>query len=200
MSIHRAVSSCILIAGVCAAFAFGPARAADSRDATATAKPAQATVVFVCKYGSAKSLWAADRFNKLAEQRGLSVRAIGRAANPGSFVHTRVLDGVVRGMALEGSNVADYKIQVLTPEEAAAATRLVHISLQGEPDPDSAVAAALHVPEERWEDVPSMLRGPDGTLDKSGRAYNQAMIQMLPRVDALVEEIASKPVSLGAVR
>jgi len=45
-----------------------------------------------------------------------------------------------------------------------------------------------------------MLRGPDGTLDTSGRAYNQAMIQMLPRVDALVEEMASKPVSLGAVR
>ncbi|MEA2946742.1 MAG: hypothetical protein QOI40_2072 [Alphaproteobacteria bacterium] len=197
MSIHTAVSSCIL-AGVCFAFAFWPARAADSRDTTA--KPAQATVVFVCKYGSAKSLWAADRFNKLAEQRGLAVRAIGRAANPGSFVHTRVLDGVVRGMALEGSNVADYKIKVLTPEEAAAATRLVHISLQGEPDPDSSVAAALHVPEERWEDVPSMLRGPDGAIDKSGRAYNQAVIQLLPRVDALFEEIANKPVSLGAVR
>jgi hypothetical protein len=198
MSIHTAVSSCILAAGVCFAFAFEPARAVDTPDTTA--KPAKATVVFLCKYGSAKSLWAAERFNKLAEQRGLAVRAIGRAANPGSFVHTRVMDGVVRGMALEGSNVADYKVQVVTPEEAAAATRLVHISLQGEPDPDSSVATALHLREERWEDVPSMLRGPDGALDKSGRAYNQAVIQLLPRVDALVDEIANKPVSLGAAK
>jgi hypothetical protein len=45
-----------------------------------------------------------------------------------------------------------------------------------------------------------MLRGPDGAIDKSGRAYNQAVIQLLPRVDALFEEIANKPVSLGAVR
>jgi len=190
MSIPRAVSRCLLTAGLGVALVYAPAFAADSP--TSSAKPAGPTVVFVCKYGSVKSLVATERFNRLAEQRGVAVRAIARAANPGTL-HTEVIELVARQLALEGSNVANYQPRVLTPEEAAAAIRVVHILLQGEPDPDSSVAAATaHVPEEQWDDVPSMLIGPDGTVDTTGHQYAKSRSQLIPHVDALFEEVISK--------
>jgi protein-tyrosine-phosphatase len=202
MSIHHAASSCLLVAGLCAALACAPVFAADSPGSTT--KPADSTVVFVCKYGSVKSLVAATRFNQLAEQRGLSVRAIGRAANPGTL-HTEVPKVVIQGLARDGIDVANYKPQVLAPEEAAAAMRVVHISLQGEPDPDSSVAAAASpVKEERWDDVLSMLRpsdangSPTGDVDLSGQTYHKAETVMISHIQAMLDELAKKPASTAA--
>jgi hypothetical protein len=42
---------------------------------------ADSTVVFVCEHGSSRSLVAASLFNRVAEERGLSVRALSRAAS-----------------------------------------------------------------------------------------------------------------------
>jgi protein-tyrosine-phosphatase len=200
--IHRTILSCILTASLGAALACGPAFAADAPNASPNW--AQPTVVFVCKYGSVKSLVAAERFNRLAEQRGLAVRAISRAANPEN-VHAKVPELVVRQMALEGFKVADVKPQVLTPEEASAALRVVHISLQGEDDPISAVAQATsHAPIEVWDDVPSMLRlidasgAPKGPVDLTGRTYQMTRGLLIPHVDALVEELAKKQSSAAA--
>ena len=202
MSIYRAVLSGLLTAGFGAALACGPAYAAG--EPNATPRWAQPTVVFVCKYGSVKSLVAAERFNRLAAQKGLSVRAISRAANPEN-VHEKVPELVARQMALEGFQVANLKPQVLTPEEAAAALRVVHISLQGEDDPISAVAKATSpVPIEVWDDVPSMLRpsdaggNPTGAPDLTGRTYHKTRGLLIPHVDALVDELAKKQGGVAA--
>jgi len=191
MANYRVVSSFALILGLGSAFITGPVLAAEPQTA------ARPTVVFMCKYGSVKSLVAAERFNKLAEMRGLSVRAIGRAANPGT-IHDDVPEVVARNLTLEGSDVSNYQPQILKPEEAAAAIRVVHISLQGEADPDSAVAASVHATEERWDDVPTMLIGPDGKVDQTGRQYNKARSLLVSHVDALFEEVAKKSNTLVA--
>jgi protein-tyrosine-phosphatase len=191
MSNYRLLSSFALILGLSSALVAGPTLAAEPET------PGRPTVVFMCKYGSVKSLVAAERFNKLAEMRGLSVRAIGRAANPGT-IHDEVPEVVARNLALEGSDVSNYQPSILKPEEAAAAIRVVHISLQGEPDPDSTVAASVHVPEERWDDVPTMLIGPDGKVDQTGRQYNKARSLLVSHVDALFEEVAKKSNTLVA--
>jgi protein-tyrosine-phosphatase len=191
MSNYRIVSSFALILGLSSALVAGPALAAEPQT---SGRP---TVVFMCKYGSVKSLVAAERFNKLAEMRGLSVRAIGRAANPGT-IHDEVPEVVARNLTLEGSDVSNYEPKILKPEEAAAAIRVVHISLQGEPDPDSAVAASVNVREERWDDVPTMLIGPDGKVDETGRQYNKARSLLVSHVDALFEEVAKKSNTLVA--
>jgi protein-tyrosine-phosphatase len=191
MSNYRVVSSFALILGLGSALVASSALAAEPQT---SGRP---TVVFMCKYGSVKSLVAAERFNKLAELRGLSVRAIGRAANPGT-IHDEVPEVVARNLALEGSDVSNYEPRILKPEEAAAAIRVVHISLQGEPDPDSAVAASVHVSEERWNDVPTMLIGPDGKVDQTGRQYNKARSLLVSHVDDLFEEVAKKANTLVA--
>lgn len=196
MSLYRTVSNCILAGGFGVALACGPAFVADAQDSTA--KPAQPTVVFVCKYGSVNSVVAAERFNRLAKQRGLAVRAIGRAANPGTL-HTEVPEVVIRELALEGANVATYKPKVLAPEEAAAALRVVHITVHGQPDPNSSVAAAAaHVPEERWDDVPSMVTGADGNIDESGRQFTKARTPLVLHVDELLDEVAKTAGGIAA--
>ncbi len=113
-------------------------------------------------------------------------------------------DLVARQMALEGFQVADVKPQVLTPEEATAALRVVHISLQGEDDPISAVAKATSpAPIEVWDDVPSMLRIsdengiPTGKVDLTGRTYHKTRALLIPHVDALFEEFARKERSVA---
>ena len=98
MSMYRAVSP-LLAAGFGVALYCGQALGAGPQDSGA--KAPEPKVVFLCKYGSVKSLVAAETFNKLAEQRGLSLRAIGRAANPGTF-HTEVHQVVVNGLAQDG--------------------------------------------------------------------------------------------------
>jgi protein-tyrosine-phosphatase len=196
MSDYRALSSSyIVLASLGIALTCGPVCAAEPADALS--KAPHPTVVFMCKYGSVKSLVAAERFNKLAEQQGLSVRAIGRAANPGTL-HTDVPEVVARELALEGSNVSNYQPSVLKPEEAASAIRVVHISLQGEPDPDSTVVASVRGTEERWDDVPTMLIGSDGKVDQSGQQYTKARARLVSHVDALFDDIAKKSNTLVA--
>lgn len=192
----------VFAATVTVACLAGPAAAQQPSPNASFAEP---TVVFVCKYGSVKSLVAAERFNRLAEMRGLKVRAISRAANPEN-VHAKIPELVAHQMALEGFKVADVKPQVLSAEEATAALRVVHISLQGEDDPISAVAKMkAPVPIEVWDDVPSMLRLldasglPRGPVDTTGRTYQSTRALLVPHVDALVDEL-SKTQSTAAVK
>jgi hypothetical protein len=100
-------------------------------------------------------------------------------------------------MELEGYKVAEVKPQVITADEAAKAVRVVHISLQGEEDPISAIAKSnARVALERWDDVPSMLRPsdakgiPTGAADLTGRTYQKTRGLLIPHVDALVDELA----------
>lgn len=176
----HAVLRSVLAAGFCAALGCGAALAADAQ--TLSPKPGTPVVAFVCSHGTIKSLNAAERFNRLAEQRGLSVRAISRAANEAS-VDPKVPDPVARDMAKEGYSVADVKPKVLSHEEAASALRVVHISLEGNvDDPDAAAAKDRRV--ERWDGIPSGLR-----------LYDVMSQMIAERVDAMIEEFAQKQAS-----
>ena len=55
-------------------------------------------VVFVCEHGAAKSVLAATYFNHLAQQRGLSIRALARGTSP----DLEIPHPVVAGLAREG--------------------------------------------------------------------------------------------------
>jgi protein-tyrosine-phosphatase len=182
MSNNHAVSRRLLAAGFGAALACGPAFGADLPGS----RSADPTVVFVCSFGSVKSLMATERFNRMAEKRGLAMRAISRATSE-KTVHAKVPDSVVKAMALEGFQVTDVKPLALTREEATAAIRVVHISLEGIDDP--LPAQAVHRPVERWDGIPSAVRD-----------YNTARSMLVPRVDALFEELAKKQASVAATK
>lgn len=180
MSNHCTILSCILV-GLGVSLAVGPASAADTPGTASTP-----TVVFVCKYGSVKSLVATERFNRLAEQRGLTVRAISRAANT-EVKHDKVPEKVLYELSLEGYNVANIPDpSVITPAEAAKALRVVHISLttsDTEADPMSRAATELARDRiEHWDNIPRMFND-----------WHKARGLMLPRVDAMIDEFAKNP-------
>jgi len=112
---------------------------------------AEPTVVFVCEHGSSRSLLAASLFNRMAEERGLSVRALSRAASE-KTADQSVPAPLAKQMAADGFQVEDFKPKALTASEAVAATRIVTLQF------DASVEAANEAPVERWSDIGSPSR------------------------------------------
>jgi protein-tyrosine-phosphatase len=160
----------------CAAFASAPAFAVDAPQSSSGAKQ---TVVFICSHGTIKSLMAAQRFNKMAAERGISVRAISRAANAHT-VDKFVPDKVADAMTKDGYYVDEVVPKILTQDEAAKALQVVHVSLE-DPSDDPDAKPAVGVAVKRWDGIPSGLRD-----------YPTAKKMINERVDAMVEEYAKK--------
>src|SRR5262245_45791853 len=112
---------------------------------------AEPTVVFVCEHGSSRSLLAASLFNQMAEERGLSARALSRAASE-KTADQSVPAPLAKQMTADGFQVEGFRPRALTASEAAAATRIVTLQF------DEAVEAANEAPVERWSDIGSPSR------------------------------------------
>ena len=133
--------------------------------------PAARPVVFVCEYGSKKSVLAAALFNRLAESRGLAARAVARGLNPDAEIPPTIRDA----LGAEGLDVGLERPTSLTPAEAAAAPLLVTFA---EPQPDVGVApGALR----DWSAVPPLSED-----------YARARADIGARVDALIRELESE--------
>jgi arsenate reductase (thioredoxin) len=102
-------------------------------------------VLFVCLHASAKSLIAAEYFNKLAAERRLPFRAVSAGIEPDAAVPPHV----VAGMRGDGCDVSHRVPERLTRELAAPA----RIAISFEPDLGPYVRSTCRV--ERW-DVPAV--------------------------------------------
>jgi arsenate reductase (thioredoxin) len=126
--------------------------------------PEQSLVLFVCLHASAKSLIAAEYFNKLAAERRLPFRAISAGTEPDSAVPPHV----VAGMRGDGYDVSRRIPLTLTRELAAPA----RIAISFEPELAGYIAPGCTV--ERWS-VPAVSED-----------YAVARDAIKGRVDALV--------------
>ena len=107
------------------------------------------TILFVCLHGSAKSLIAAEHLNKLAQANALQIRAESAGLEPDNEVPAPV----IAGLAADGIDVRGYKPRRVTPEQLAAATRVVSFGCSlGELLPATSSVA-------RWDDVPMVSDG-----------------------------------------
>jgi len=151
MTLHRS-------ALFAAAFAIASlmAQAAQSAELAAS-KPA--AVVFICEHGISKSLVAAMLFNRIAEQRGLAVRAVSRAVSP-QTVASNVPAGLMQNLDLDGFPVKDFRPQAVTPSETSGAARVVVIGYDGN------VGAIGTAAAEHWDDVPAASLEYDGAKQK----------------------------------
>src|SRR5438105_8480439 len=103
-------------------------------------------VLFVCLHGSAKSLIAAEYFNRLAAARGLGARATSAGTEPDDVIPPRV----IQGLRADGIDVEGRRPQRPTPPDVAG--------------PAAAVTFGCHLGElasrarriERWDDVPAV--------------------------------------------
>ena len=106
------------------------------------------TIVFVCLHGAAKSVLAAHCWNRLARERGLSVRATFAGVEPDPEIAPRV----AAALAAEGADLRGERPRRVTADEIVGAWRVVSFGCDLGP-------LAPGVPVERWDEVPAVSDG-----------------------------------------
>jgi protein-tyrosine-phosphatase len=119
------------------------------------------TVLFVCLHGAAKSLVAARHLERLARDRGLSVRARYAGTEP----DPELTPTAVAGLRAEGIDTLGERPRRVTADDIARASRVVSFGCDlGALAPGAAV--------ERWDDVPA--------VGENYRAARDAIVARLP--------------------
>jgi protein-tyrosine-phosphatase len=103
-------------------------------------------IAFVCLHGSAKSLIAAEYFNRLAIERNLPHRAITSGPEPDS----EVPQNVVAGMKSRGIDVSQYRPTLIEAGQFTDADLIVSFAC------DAGRRLAPSKPEERWDECPAV--------------------------------------------
>lgn len=125
------------------------------------------TVLFVCLHGSAKSVIAAEYFNRGARKRGLAyiAESAGVEADP------EVPQAVVAALGRDGFDVHDHTPQPMTAETLARAGRVISLGCM-------LPMQAASVRQEMWEDLPMVSDG-----------YDVARDAIVDRVDRLLDSL-----------
>jgi protein-tyrosine-phosphatase len=126
-------------------------------------------VIFVCLHGSAKSLIAAEHFQRLAQAHGARFRASSLGIEPDSDVPAHV----VAGLAADGFDVRGYVPRLASPDELASAMRVVSFGC------DLGALAPPATPIDRWDDLPIVSDG-----------YVPARDAIVARVAALLNDLS----------
>jgi protein-tyrosine-phosphatase len=103
-------------------------------------------ISFVCLHGSAKSLIAAEYFNRLAIEKGLPFRATTSGPEP----DTEVPGNVVAGCKSRGFDVGQYKPALIAADQLAGTDLIVSFTC------DAGRRLAPSKPEERWDECPAV--------------------------------------------
>jgi hypothetical protein len=102
------------------------------------------TVLFVCQHGAAKSVLAAAYFQRMADGRGLPVRASFAGTEPDPEIAPRV----VKELLADGIDLRARRPRQVTRDDVARAWRVVSFNC------DLSGLAGPGREMERWDDVP----------------------------------------------
>jgi protein-tyrosine-phosphatase len=127
-----------------------------------------AEVVFVCEHGAAKSVVASQYFNKLAGERGLTVRAIARGAEPQAELSV----SAVKGLKEDGLAPPPDAPRPLTASDVRSSARVIAF------DCEQPVMKALRGMDACWDDVPATADDYVGARDRI-RAHVEAMVAQM---------------------
>lgn len=103
-------------------------------------------IAFVCLHGSAKSLIAAEYFNRIATERNLPLRATTSGPEPDG----EVPENVVAGLNNHGIDVGQYRPALVAAEQLADTGLIVSFAC------DAGRRLAPSKPEERWDECPAV--------------------------------------------
>jgi len=103
-------------------------------------------VTFVCLHGSAKSLIAAEYFNRLAAEKKVPLRA----SNAGPEPDAVVADNVVDGFKARGIDVSGFTPRKIAADQLTDTDLIVSFAC------DAGSKLAPGRPEERWDDCPTV--------------------------------------------
>ncbi|MGH7331915.1 MAG: low molecular weight phosphatase family protein [Candidatus Rokuibacteriota bacterium] len=119
------------------------------------------TVLFVCLHGAAKSLIAASHLERLARERGITVRAGFAGTEP----DPELTPAAVAGLLAEGIDVRGRRPRRVTGDDVRNAFRVVSFGCE-------LGALAPGVAVERWDDVPA--------VSENYRAARDVIVSRLP--------------------
>jgi len=128
-------------------------------------------VLFVCLHGSAKSLIAAEYFNRLAARRGLAARATSAGTEPDDAIP----HGVTQGLRDDGIDVAGRRPRRPEPADVEGAAVVVTFAC----DLGELAPGAPRI--ERWDDVPAVSQD-----------FARARDAIVARVTTLVDTLATR--------
>jgi arsenate reductase len=124
-------------------------------------------VVFVCEHGAAKSVLAAAYFNKLACEKGFSLRAVARGTHPDAALSQKTVAGLLE----DGLTPSESTPKNLSPADMESAQRIISFC-------DLPEEYAQKTSVEQWVDVPPVSEN-----------YETARDVILERVDRLLAEL-----------
>ncbi len=126
-------------------------------------------ILFVCQYGTAKSVIAREFFRQRALQRNIDVRAISR----GITIEDHISADLRKNLAADGINPNVEQIRVLTQEDLQSANIVIAFN----PLPPS----LLHPEVRDWSDLPSV-----------NEKYKKSRAIMKRRIDKLLDELEAR--------
>jgi arsenate reductase (thioredoxin) len=127
-------------------------------------------IIFVCEHGAAKSILSATLFNKLAEERGLNLRAIARGTNPDPEISTKV----ARGLQADGLASSEPAPKKISKADLAGARRVITFCALPDDYPGS-------IRVENWDSFLPAIED-----------YDKARDKLTERIGRLLEELKSK--------
>ena len=130
----------------------------------------KSVIIFVCEHGAAKSIVAAAHFNKLAEERGLNLRAIARGTNPDPEISPRVREGLQK----DGLGSTEPAPKKISQADFSGARRIVAFC----PLPED-YADKLQV--EHWDDLPWKSEDYDKSRDGIIERLNRLLEELNPK-------------------
>jgi arsenate reductase len=139
-------------------------------DAQSPAK--DATVLFVCEHGTAKSVIAKEWFDRLARERNLAFRSLSRGVTPDDAVPP----AVERNLKNDGFDLAGFAPRRLEKADLATAIYVVAIGVDS-----PLLREASTVPVESWSDIPP-----------ASTQYAASRDAMRTRIEALLTKLASE--------
>ena len=141
----------------------------DDSGQPAPAAGASRPVVFICEHGSVKSLIATEWFNRLAQERGLSVRAVSTGVTPDAAVPP----GIVEALRNDGFDVRAFTPQRFDAATLSGAPRIVAMGLKRDVLPVTPSALV-----ETWDGIPPATE-----------QYAAARDAMKARIEALLKSL-----------
>jgi protein-tyrosine-phosphatase len=139
-----------------------------------SAAAAAATIVFVCEHGNVKSLIASQWFNRLAAERGVTMRAVSRGVTPDSPAPPAV---IAERLQREGFDVRAFQARRFSPEDLRGASRVVMLGTDA-----PAWVAPSGVAVERWDAIPPATE-----------RYDEAREALRTRILALIDALKKQP-------
>lgn len=128
-------------------------------------------IAFVCLHGSAKSLIAAEYFNRLARERSLPLLATTSGPEPDAEVPANV----IAGMRSRGIDVHAYHPALIAADQLKDADLIVSFAC------DAGRKLAPGKAEQRWDDCPAVSDD-----------FDVAWKFITGRVDTLVDRLAEQ--------